>query len=168
METPMAARILLAEDNKMNQVAMHSLLEKLGYHVLSVDHGREAVEAYAAGDFDAVLMDCQMPGMDGFEATAHIRRQQVGSAPIPIIGLSGRALPSDRDQAIAQGMDAYLTKPVSIGDLVSTLEQWTSGEDDGEPVDAPEASVALNSQSFLLTPLRDGGTPGGQKAGQKL
>ena len=127
----MAARILLAEDNKMNQIAMQSLLERLGYQVLSVGHGREAVEAYAAGDFDAVLMDCQMPEMDGFEATAHIRRQQVGSVPIPIIGLSGRALPSDRDAAIALGMDAYLTKPVSIQDLVSTLEQWTSGDDGG-------------------------------------
>jgi CheY-like chemotaxis protein len=131
MEIPMAARILLAEDNKMNQIAMQSLLERLGYQVLSVGHGREAVEAYAAGDFDAVLMDCQMPVMDGFEATTHIRRQQVGSAPIPIIGLSGHALPSDRDEAIALGMDAYLTKPVSIQDLVSTLEQWTSGDDGG-------------------------------------
>jgi CheY-like chemotaxis protein len=123
----MAARILLAEDNKLNQIAMQSLLERLGYQVLSVAHGREAVEAYAAGDFDAVLMDCQMPEMDGFEATAHIRRQQAGSAPIPIIGLSGRALPRGRDEAIGLGMDAYLIKPVSIQDLVSTLEQWTSG-----------------------------------------
>jgi len=163
----MAARILLAEDNKMNRIAMHSLLEKLGYQVLSVAHGREAVEAYAAGDFDAVLMDCQMPEMDGFEATAHIRRQQVGSAPIPIIGLSGRALPHDRDEAIGQGMDAYLIKPVSIEDLVSTLEQWTSGED-GEPVGAPEASAVLNAQSFLATPLPDRSTPTGQQAGQKV
>jgi CheY-like chemotaxis protein len=138
MEIPLAARILLAEDDKMNQIAMHSLLEKLGYQVLSVAHGREAVEAYAAGDFDAILMDCQMPGMDGFEATAHIRRQQVGSAPIPIIGLSGRALPCDRDEAIALGMDAYLTKPVSIRDLVSTLEQWTSGEDAGTVIQLGE------------------------------
>ena len=124
----MAARILLAEDNKMNQIAMQSLLERLGYEVLSVAHGREAVEAYAAGHFDVVLMDCQMPEMDGFEATAHIRRQQVGSVPIPIIGLSGRALSCDRDEAIALGMDAYLTKPVSIRDLTSTLEHWASGE----------------------------------------
>jgi len=129
MEIPMAARILLAEDNKMNQIAMQSLLERLGYQVLSVAHGREAVEAYAVGDFDAVLMDCQMPEMDGFQATAHIRGQQIGSAPIPIIGLSGRAQPRDRDEGIGLGMDAYLTKPVSIQDLVSTLEQWTSGED---------------------------------------
>jgi two-component system sensor histidine kinase/response regulator len=133
----MAARILLAEDNKMNQIAMQSLLERLGYEVLSVANGREGVEAYAAGHFDAVLMDCQMPGMDGFEATAHIRRQQVGNAPIPIIGLSGRALRCDKDEAIALGMDAYLTKPVSIRDLLSTLEHWTSGEHGG-PVDAPD------------------------------
>ena len=129
----------------MNRLAIHALLEKLGYEVLSVAHGREAVEAYAAGGFDAILMDCQMPEMDGFEATALIRRHQVGSAPIPIIGLSGRALPDDRGEAIARGMDAYLVKPVGIRDLVSTLEQWTSGEDE-DPVDT------LRRQSGLAKP----------------
>jgi len=95
----MAARILLAEDNKLNQIAMHSLLEKLGYQVLSVAHGREAVEAYAAGDFDAVLMDCQMPEMDGFEATRRIREfEQTIGHHTPIAAMTAHALEGDRER----------------------------------------------------------------------
>ena len=124
----MAPRILLADDHKMNRLATQALLESLGYQVLAVGDGIEAVDAYARDHFDLILMDCQMPGMDGYEATEQIRRYQVESTctRTPIIGLSGRSLSSDRDAAIAKGMDAYLTKPPSIKLLASVLEQWMS------------------------------------------
>jgi CheY-like chemotaxis protein len=112
----------------MNRLATQALLESLGYQVFAVSDGAEAVEAYTRGSFDLVLMDCQMPGVDGYEATAQIRRYQAESTctRTPIIGLSGRALSSDQDVALARGMDAYLTKPPSIKLLASVLEQWVS------------------------------------------
>jgi CheY-like chemotaxis protein len=124
----MAPRILLADDHKMNRLATQALLESMGYQVFAVGDGAEAVEAYAEGYFDLILMDCQMPGMDGYEATARIRRFQAerSCARTPIIGLSGRSLSGDRDTAIAKGMDAYLTKPPSIKLLASVLQEWAS------------------------------------------
>lgn len=117
-------RILLADDRRLNRLASLGILEKLGYEVVVVGDGKEAVDAEATGDFDAIVMDCQMPRMDGFQATAEIRRRQVtaGCARTPIIGLSARAMEGDREAAIAKGMDAYLTKPVSVGELRTVLE----------------------------------------------
>jgi CheY-like chemotaxis protein len=124
----MGPRILLAEDHRMNQIATQALLESLGYQVLAVADGAEAVQAYAEGYFDLIIMDCQMPGMDGYQATAQIRRLQAerACARTPIIGLSGRCLSGDRDAAIAQGMDAYVTKPPSIRLLTSVLQEWVA------------------------------------------
>ena len=122
----MAHRILLAEDDRLSRLATQHILEKLGYEVEGVGDGREAVDAEATGEFDAVIMDCQMPKMDGFQATAAIRRRQVAAdgARIPIIGLSARAMEGDSDAAIAQGMDVYLTKPYKVSTLQAALEQW--------------------------------------------
>jgi CheY-like chemotaxis protein len=122
----MALRILLADDHKMNRLATQALLESMGYQVLAVNDGAEAVDAYTHGQFDLILMDCQMPGMDGFEATAEIRRYQAESTCVrtPIIGLSGRSLSGDREAALALGMDDYVTKPPSIKVLASVLAEW--------------------------------------------
>lgn len=123
-------RILLAEDNRLSRLATTGILERLGYEVVGVGDGRQAVDVEATGDFDAIVMDCQMPGMDGFRATAEIRRRQAdGHRPrTPIIGLSGRSLEGDSDAAIAKGMDAYVTKPFKVRDLQAALEQLvTSG-----------------------------------------
>ena len=122
----MAHRILLAEDDRLSRLATHSILEKLGYEVEGVGDGRAAVDAEATGEFDAVVMDCQMPKMDGFQATAAIRKRQVGTyAPrTPIIGLSARAMEGDSDAAIAKGMDVYLTKPYKVSSLHAALELW--------------------------------------------
>jgi len=124
----MAPRVLLADDHKMNRFATQALLESMGYQVLAVGDGDEAVDAYTSEDFDLIVMDCQMPRMDGFEATAQIRRQQAQTARprTPIIGLSGRSLTSDRDAAIAQGMDDYVTKPPSVKRLASLLQELAS------------------------------------------
>ena len=122
----MAHRILLAEDDRLSRLATQRILEKLGYQVEGVRDGREAVDTEATGEFDAVIMDCQMPRMDGFQATAAIRRQQVAAdrSRIPIIGLSARAMEGDSDAAIAKGMDVYLTKPYQVSTLQAALEQW--------------------------------------------
>jgi CheY-like chemotaxis protein len=132
----MARRILVVDDARMSRFLTQTVLERLGFEVVVVDDGRGAVEAHAAGDFDAIVMDCQMPHMDGFQATAAIRRQEADSrsAVTPIIGLSARDMDGDREVAIAKGMDAYLTKPVSAKKLQDAFE--TLGldvDDDGRP-----------------------------------
>lgn len=123
----MGHRILLAEDNRLCRLATLAILEKLGYDTVAVGDGREAVDAEASGDFQVVVMDCQMPTMDGFQATAEIRRREAveQSTRTPIISLSARAMEGDHDTAIAKGMDAYLTKPLMVRHLRATLEQLT-------------------------------------------
>lgn len=121
-------RILLAEDNRINQVVAAGALKKLGCEVEIVDDGRAAVEAVAAEDYEAVLMDVMMPNMDGYEATRLIRGHEValGLRPVPIIGVSARAMASDRVFAIDAGMNDYLTKPLRTQELAIVLERWIS------------------------------------------
>ena len=121
----MTRTILVVEDDTLSRICTQGVLEKLGFHVVGVDDGREAVEAEATGDFDAIIMDCQMRHMDGFQATAAIRRRQADSqrARTPIIGLSARAMEGDEEVAIAKGMDAYITKPARPHKLQAALEQ---------------------------------------------
>lgn len=121
----MARRILLVDDAKLSRLVTESVLERLGFEVVTVDDGREAVEAEAKGAFEAIVMDCQMPHMDGFQATAAIRRREngSGSARTPIVGLSARDMEGDEEMAITKGMDAYITKPVSARKVRHALEQ---------------------------------------------
>lgn len=115
--------ILLAEDNPTNQKVASLLLERQGHTVTVVGNGREAVEAWRGGQFDAILMDVQMPEMDGFEATIAIRRQEAGSRRrIPIIALTAQALRGDRERCLQAGMDGYLTKPLQVNRLFEVLE----------------------------------------------
>lgn len=129
----MAHRILVVDDDRLSRLATELTLKKLGYEVVGVADGMEAVEAAAEGQFDAIVMDCQMPRMDGFEATAQIRRRQAERqrTRTPIIGLSARALDGDSEAATARGMDTYLTKPVRDKELRVALERWITV--DGEP-----------------------------------
>jgi two-component system sensor histidine kinase/response regulator len=121
----MARRILVVDDDRLSRLLTQSLLEDLGFEVVVVNDGRGAVDAEADGDFDAIVMDCQMPNMDGFQATAAIRSHErgEGAAHTPIIGLSVRAMEGDDDVAIAKGMDAYITKPVNSRKVRSALQQ---------------------------------------------
>lgn len=118
------AKLLLAEDNSINQqVAMH-LLGKLGYTVDVAQNGAEAVHMVQQGDYDMVLMDCQMPVMDGFEATRAIRSLASPVSRIPIIAVTANALPGEREKCLAAGMDDYVPKPVSKYALDEALVRW--------------------------------------------
>ncbi|MFM2089725.1 MAG: Signal transduction histidine-protein kinase BarA [Planctomycetota bacterium] len=120
-------RVLLAEDNPVNQRVALALLGRLGCQVVVAGDGRTAVERFAAGTFDAVLMDCQMPEMDGYEATAAIRAAEADGAPhVPIIALTANASPEDRERCLLSGMDDHLAKPFKQTDLMRVLRRWVA------------------------------------------
>lgn len=118
--------LLLAEDNPVNQQVAVEMLETLGYRVETVENGREAVNAVAKNQYAAVLMDCQMPEMNGYEATQAIRKQESAGKRIPIIAVTAHALSGDRERAISAGMDDYLSKPITIERLGSAVSRWVN------------------------------------------
>ena len=118
-------RALLVEDNAINRMVGQRLLEKLGFEVALAENGREAIEAVERERFDAILMDCQMPEMDGFEATRHLRASGAARGA-PILAITARAMEGDRAACLAAGMDGYLSKPIRPDDLSRLLEQLLS------------------------------------------
>ena len=119
-----ACRILLAEDNEINQMIVARLLEKAGCQTHIVSTGREAVEAVTGDHYDLVLMDVQMPEMDGLEATAQIRRLEAGLRHTPIAAMTANAMTGDREKCLAAGMDDYISKPVSLQNLRTMIQRW--------------------------------------------
>ena len=120
-------RLLLAEDNRVNQKVASRLLEKLHYRVEVVADGLAAVAAWQSGPFDLILMDCQMPQMDGYEATREIRRLEAGRRHIPIVALTAHAMAGDEAKCRAAGMDEYLSKPIDRLKLEACLERLLPG-----------------------------------------
>ncbi len=117
-------RILLAEDNPVNQTVAVRSLEKRGYTVVVASNGRAALAALEKEKFDIVLMDVQMPELDGFETTAKIREKERSTGThIPIVAMTAHALNGDRERCLAAGMDAYLSKPISVQELLATVEE---------------------------------------------
>ncbi len=120
-----AGKLLLVEDNPVNQQVAQAMLESLGFSPVVVGDGQQAVEAVQREDFDLVLMDCQMPVMDGFDATAAIRMQERGTTRhLPIVALTGNAVEGDRQQCLEAGMDGYLTKPFTLDQLTGMLRRY--------------------------------------------
>ncbi len=120
-------RILLVEDNVINQqIALRILEKKLGYHADVAENGREALDALEKSDYDLVLMDCQMPEMDGYEATQTIRNKASSARNhrIPIIAMTANAMKGDREKCLESGMDDYVTKPVNVKELTDAIKRW--------------------------------------------
>jgi len=142
------ARLLLAEDNAMNQEIILAMLEDTGYEVSVVETGRRALEALEEQQFDAVLMDCQMPEMDGLEATRRLRKRETasGARRLPVIALTANAVQGDRERCLEAGMDDYLSKPLGRESLLAALESWT------RPSAAQKAAneSAATSESVIL------------------
>jgi two-component system, sensor histidine kinase and response regulator len=132
---PSHGLILVVEDNEVNQLVARSMVAKLGYDADVVADGSEAVAATAAKEYAAVLMDCHMPVMDGFEATKAIRARNDGRRRLPVIAMTAGALDEDRERCLAAGMDDYLTKPVDVDTLDQVLSRWIpeSSEEDAGP-----------------------------------
>ena len=115
--------MLLVEDNPVNQLVAKGMLGKLGCEVLLANHGGEALSVLESQQVDLVLMDCNMPVMDGYETTRHIR-QQPEHAQLPIIALTANALSDERERCRAAGMNDYLAKPFRKEELAALLDQW--------------------------------------------
>lgn len=120
--------ILLAEDNVVNQKVMLRMLSELGYSAEAVNNGKEVIDKVANGNYSAVLMDVQMPEMDGFTATKYIRVLDEPKRNIPIIAITAHALKGDKEKCIEVGMNDYITKPVNVKQLASVLDSWLNVE----------------------------------------
>jgi CheY-like chemotaxis protein len=153
-------RVLLADDAEMNQEVGRALLEGMGYEVDVVRTGAEAVDAVQRGGYDIVLMDCLMPEMDGYEATAHIRHLEGPVRHIPIIAVTAAAMSGDRERCLAAGMDDYVSKPLDPETLLAALERCRPGRtpaparQPGSDENSPEHELihALRSLERKISP----------------
>jgi CheY-like chemotaxis protein len=141
---PDAALVLVVEDSPVNRlVAMH-VLERCGYRAHVVNDGREALQALSSQRYDAVLMDCQMPDIDGYEATRELRRREDGGRRTPVIAMTAHAMIGDRERCLEAGMDDYIAKPVRSQLLAEVLGRWidAKGTVPGSPNGAPARDCA--------------------------
>jgi PAS domain S-box-containing protein len=154
--------VLLVEDNEVNQEVAELMLTRLGYQVHAARDGIGALEALAQRRYAAVLMDVQMPRMDGYEATRQLRALEAGRTRTPVIALTANALPSDRQRVLAAGMDDFLTKPVGLDQLAAMLGKWTGdapAADTSEARPEPGAALDLGALATLRT-IAEGMPPG--------
>ena len=158
------ARVLVAEDNPVNRKVAVRLLEKLGCRVDVAGDGKEAVKMLEKLPYNLVFMDCQMPEMDGYQATAEIRQRQGVARDTPIIAMTAHAMQGDRDRCLAAGMDDYISKPLRSEALVAVLEQWTLGsskapealDTDASPVVASDVPIDAAAMAGLREAQEEG------------
>jgi CheY-like chemotaxis protein/HPt (histidine-containing phosphotransfer) domain-containing protein len=148
-------RILIAEDNFINQKVALSIVEKLGYRGFAVGNGLEVIEALKSGTYSVILMDCQMPEMDGYETTERIRAAtNEDYTSIPVIALTANAIKGDRERCLAAGMNDYLTKPIRTQELAKMLEKWlpktTHSTIDQERLDALMSLCNDDGESIII------------------
>ncbi len=156
-------RLLLAEDNRVNQKVASRLLEKLHYRVEVVADGLAALAAWQSGGFDLILMDCQMPQMDGYEATREIRRLEAGRHHIPIVALTAHAMTGDEAKCRAAGMDEYLSKPIDRLKLEACLERLLPGTASlsaRRPASTPDPAPGPDTAAGQHTPAGPDPAPG--------
>ena len=134
---PSRARVLVVEDNSVNQLVAIGQLQRLGHECVVAASGAEALESVSREKFDIVLMDIQMPDMDGYEATRRIRQMPESKAKVPIIAITAHALAGEREKCIAAGMNDYLAKPVSLEQVGAVIRLWAS-KDSQETAAAPD------------------------------
>ncbi|MEJ2528613.1 MAG: response regulator [Gammaproteobacteria bacterium] len=143
--------IILAEDNLVNQKVAKTLLDRLGLKVTVVDNGAKAVAQWEKTGCDLILMDCQMPELDGYDATAQIRRSEHGSGShVPIVALTANAMETDRERCLDAGMDDYISKPFRQGQLVSVLQRWLPADSqvnisEDDSIEATKAQPKVDS-----------------------
>ncbi len=149
-QTTPQAKVLLAEDNIVNQKVTVRMLEKLGCRVDAVANGLEVLEALKHIPYDLVLMDCQMPEMDGYIATRAIREQEAATgAHLPIIAMTANAMLGDRERCLQAGMDAYISKPMKSDQLFEVLRMWTAQPDTASPdaIEPEETPVSTQTET---------------------
>ncbi|MFO1068865.1 MAG: response regulator [Geminicoccaceae bacterium] len=147
----MPLRILVADDHATNRKLARLVLARLGYEPDVVNDGRAALSALERQRFDVVLMDVQMPGMDGIEATAEIRRRWQDDRPY-IVAMTANAMQGDREACLAAGMDDYVSKPVQVEELVAALRRSRGG-------DASDPTVIVAARPVARAPARPSAAP---------
>jgi len=156
-------RVLLVEDDEINRRVGTSILERLGLTVQVAVNGLIALQALEKESFDLILMDCQMPEMDGFEATGRIRREKLGGDRVPIVALTASVLPGDRERCLSAGMDDFLSKPLTFSQLRTVVQKWLTpaGHEEPESVDGASDGCDNDLPIFDLDDAmeRVGGSP---------
>ena len=164
-----AARLLVAEDNLVNQKVAILALGRMGYETDVVSDGAQAVAAYRQGAYACILMDCQMPEMDGYQAAAEIRRLENGNGHVPIVAMTAHAMKGDRDKCLAAGMDEYVSKPLKPRELQVILDRLLeTASENMTKDDSPTLTIAETSECLpppldqtVLDTLRSWRQPGG-------
>ncbi|MFP5517809.1 MAG: ATP-binding protein [Alphaproteobacteria bacterium] len=153
-QSPVALRLLLAEDNDINRMLITAMMTRIGHRIDAVNDGRAVLDAVKAADYDVLILDMEMPVLDGRSTARAIRRMDGAVAGIPIVGLSADALPEHRDGHMAAGLDAYLTKPIDWEQLNAVLVDLATRPEDGRVVPIP-SRPALEGGHFMGFPLLD-------------